>query len=306
MKNLYKKLKKVFWKAKVVAAICYYGNPAKKMKIVGVTGTNGKTTTATLLYRIATRLGYKSGLVSTVENIVVKEVRPATHTTPDSFSLHKLFKDMADNGCEYVFMEVSSHALDQGRAAGIDFTGGIFTNLTQDHLDYHKSFENYFQAKKKLFQSLPAESFAISNTDNEYGERMLEGIKARKFSYGFNRDEDFHGEIRKISFDGLELSFNGENIRSKLLGKFNAYNLLGIWSACKLLGFDMGKVDAILKDIDPPTGRFQHFISPSGVLTIVDYAHTPDALENVLQTIKKSFVGAKIISVLAAAAIAIR
>jgi UDP-N-acetylmuramoyl-L-alanyl-D-glutamate--2,6-diaminopimelate ligase len=297
MKNLYKKLKKVFWKAKVVAAICYYGNPAKKMKIVGVTGTNGKTTTATLLYRIATRLGYKSGLVSTVENIVVKEVRPATHTTPDSFSLHKLFKDMADNGCEYVFMEVSSHALDQGRAAGIDFTGGIFTNLTQDHLDYHKSFENYFQAKKKLFQSLPAESFAISNTDNEYGERMLEGIKARKFSYGFNRDEDFHGEIRKISFDGLELSFNGENIRSKLLGKFNAYNLLGIWSACKLLGFDMGKVDAILKDIDPPTGRFQHFISPSGVLTIVDYAHTPDALENVLQTIKKSFVGAKIISV---------
>jgi UDP-N-acetylmuramoyl-L-alanyl-D-glutamate--2,6-diaminopimelate ligase len=297
MKNLNKKLKTIVWRAKSILATHYYGNPAKKMKIVGVTGTNGKTTTATLLYRITTKLGHKSGLVSTVENIVAEEVRPATHTTPDSFSLHRLFKDMADHGCEYVFMEVSSHALDQGRVAGINFVGGIFTNLTQDHLDYHKNFENYFLAKKKLFRMLPAESFALSNTDNEYGHRMLEGIKAKKLSYGFNSDEDFHGEIKKVKLDGLDLTFNGENIKSKLLGKFNAYNLLAVWSTCKLLGFDMDKVNAILENIDPPTGRFQHFTSPSGVLVIVDYAHTPDALENVLKTIGESFAGSKIISV---------
>jgi UDP-N-acetylmuramoyl-L-alanyl-D-glutamate--2,6-diaminopimelate ligase len=297
MKNTIKKLKGMWWKAKSFAAIHYYGNPSKKLKIIGVTGTNGKTTTATLLYRIATKLGHKSGLVSTVENIIVEEVKPATHTTPDSFSLNRLFKDMAERGCEYVFMEVSSHALDQGRVAGINFIGGIFTNLTQDHLDYHKNFENYFRAKKKFFQMLPVRSFALSNTDNEYGRRMLEGIKAKKLSYGFNEHEDFHGEIKKVRFDGLDLNFNGENIKSKLLGKFNAYNLLAVWSTCKLLGFDMSKVNTILEDIEPPTGRFQHFTSPSGVLVIVDYAHTPDALENVLKTIRESFIGSKVISV---------
>jgi len=297
MKNFNKKLKTIVWRAKAIAATFYYGNPSKKLKIIGVTGTNGKTTTATLLYRIATKLGHKAGLVSTVENIVVEEVRPATHTTPDSFSLHKLFKDMAERGCEYVFMEVSSHALDQGRVSGMNFIGGIFTNLTQDHLDYHKNFENYFQAKKKFFQMLPTEGFALSNTDNEYGHRMLEGIAAKKFSCGFKGGEDFHGEIKKIRFDGLDLIFNGENIKSKLLGKFNAYNLLGIWSASQLIGFDMEKVNAILGDIEPPSGRFQHFTSPNGVLVIVDYAHTPDALENVLKTTRESFVGSKIISV---------
>jgi UDP-N-acetylmuramoyl-L-alanyl-D-glutamate--2,6-diaminopimelate ligase len=297
MKNLNKKFKTIAWRAKSIVATHYYGNPAKKLKIVGVTGTNGKTTTATLLYRIATKLGHKSGLVSTVENIVVEEVRPATHTTPDSFSLHRLFNDMADRGCEYVFMEVSSHALDQGRTAGINFIGGIFTNLTQDHLDYHENFENYFRAKKKFFQGLPAGSFALSNTDNEYGHRMLEGIKSKKLSYGFNGSEDFHGEIKKVKLDGLDLTFNGENIQSKLLGKFNAYNLLAVWSSCKLLGFDMNKVNAILEDIEPPTGRFQHFTSPGGILVIVDYAHTPDALENVLKTIRESFYGSKVISV---------
>ena len=297
MKNLNRKLKTALLRAKSLAATRYYGNPAKKLKIVGVTGTNGKTTTATLLYRIATKLGYKAGLISTVENIIIKEIRPATHTTPDSVSLHKLFKDMADRGCEYVFMEVSSHALDQGRVAGINFIGGIFTNLTQDHLDYHKNFENYFRAKKKFFQMLPVRSFALSNTDNEYGRRMLEGIKAKKLSYGFNVHEHFRGEIKKIKLDGLDLAFNGENIKSKLLGKFNAYNLLAVWSTCKLLGFDMKKVNTILEDIEPPTGRFQHFTSPSGVLVIVDYAHTPDALENVLKTIKESFIGSKVISV---------
>lgn len=297
MKNLSIKLKTILRIIRSLVVMHYYGNPAKKLKIIGVTGTNGKTTTATLLYRIATKLGHKSGLISTVENIVVEEVRPATHTTPDSVSLNKLFRNMANQGCEYVFMEVSSHALDQERVYGINFAGGIFTNLTQDHLDYHKNFENYFRAKKKFFRMLPVGSFAISNTDNEYGRRMLEGIKAKKLSYGFNGGEDFHGEIKKIKFNGLDLVFNGENIKSRLLGKFNAYNLLAVWSSCKLLGFDMKKVDAIMENIDPPTGRFQHFTSPSGFLVIVDYAHTPDALENVLKTIKVSFSGSKIISV---------
>ena len=203
---------------------------------------------------------------------------------------------MADVGCKYVFMEVSSHALHQNRVLGVHFVGGIFTNLTHDHLDYHKSFENYFEAKKKFFDMLPAKAFAISNTDNEYGNKMLQGIKAEKFSYGFNENESFHGEIKKMKFDGLDLVFNGADISSKLLGKFNAYNLLAVWSASNLLGFDMGKVNIVLKDIEPPTGRFQHFTSPNGVMVIVDYAHTPDALENVLKIIK-TFAGSKVISI---------
>ena len=297
MKKFKKKLKAILRTIRSLVILSLYGNPSKKLKIIGVTGTNGKTTTATLLYRIATQLGHRAGLVSTVENIVVKDRRPATHTTPGSIFLVKLLKDMLKRDCEYVFMEVSSHALDQDRVWGMRFQGGIFTNLTQDHMDYHKSFENYFQAKKKFFTMLPASSFALSNTDSEYGVRMLEGIKARKFSYGFNKGRDFYGETRRMSFDGLDLVFNGDNVRSKLLGKFNAYNLLAIWSTCKLLGFDMKKVNEILKDIEPPSGRFQHFVSPNDILIIVDYAHTPDALENVLRTIKESFVGSKIISV---------
>ena len=183
MKSLFKKLKTIWWRIKSVVAIYYYGHPSKKLKILGVTGTNGKTTTATLLYRIATELGHKAGLISTVENIIIKEVRPATHTTPDSVSLTKLFSEMVDKKCEYVFMEVSSHALDQNRVAGINFVGGIFTNLTHDHLDYHKNLENYFLAKKKFFQMLPKDAFALANADNEYGKKMLEGINANKYLY---------------------------------------------------------------------------------------------------------------------------
>lgn len=274
-----------------------YGFPSRKLYVVGVTGTNGKTTTATLLYKVATELGYKAGLISTVENIIAGEVKPTTHTTPDPISLNKIFREMVDAGCIYVFMEVSSHALDQNRVMGVQFVGGIFTNLTHDHLDYHKTFENYFEAKKKFFRMLPVGTFALSNTDNEYGNNILQGIKAKKFSYGFNGNENFHGEIKQMKFDGLDLVFNGVDITSKLLGTFNAYNLLAVWSACSLLGFDREKVDILLKDIEPPRGRFQHFTSPTGVLVIVDYAHTPDALENVLQTIRSSFAGAKVISI---------
>ena len=281
MKPLVKKLKTIWWRGKSIGAMYYYGHPSQKLKIVGVTGTNGKTTTATLLYRITTELGYKAGLISTVENIIAGEVRPATHTTPDSITLTKLFHEMASKGCEYVFMEVSSHALDQNRVWGVNFVGGIFTNLTHDHLDYHKNFENYFAAKKKFFQMLPASAFALSNTDNEYGEKMLEGIKAKKYTYGFKNKTDFN-----------------EKPETKLIGDFNMYNALAVYATLVLLGIDKDKVKEILKQIKPPAGRFQYFNSQNGVLVIVDYAHTPDALLNVLRTIQNlRKEGTKIISV---------
>ncbi|MEI6280383.1 MAG: UDP-N-acetylmuramoyl-L-alanyl-D-glutamate--2,6-diaminopimelate ligase [bacterium] len=290
MRNIFKNLKLKRRIITVLAGMHFYGNPSAKMKVVGVTGTNGKTTTATLLYKIATVLGYKAGLIGTVENVINGEVRPATHTTPDPISLHKLLNEMAEKGCEYVFIEVSSHALDQNRVAGINFVGGIFTNLTHDHLDYHKNFENYFAAKKKFFKMLPPRAFALTNADNEYGLKMLEGIKANQFSYGFVGDPNkvhFHGEIKKMDFNGLDLSFNKIEIKSKLLGKFNAYNLLAVWSACSLLDFDMFKVKHVLANIQPPRGRFEHFTSHNGVLVIVDYAHTPDALEKILMAVRE-------------------
>ncbi|MEI7709098.1 MAG: UDP-N-acetylmuramoyl-L-alanyl-D-glutamate--2,6-diaminopimelate ligase [bacterium] len=274
----------------------FFRDPYKKLKIIAVTGTNGKTTTATLLYKIATELGYKTALISTVENIIGSRDNIIPHsakgpgTTPDLTYLNKLLKAAVKYGCEYVFMEATSIASDQDRFAGINFAGGIFTNLTHDHLDYHKTFENYFGAKKRFFQKLGKHAFALTNADDEYGLKMLEGIHAHSFSYGFNQNFDkvlFHGEIKKSSFDGLDLSFNKIDLSTKLLGKFNAYNLLAVWSACSLLGFDMDRVNKIIENIEPPRGRFQHFTSKSGVLSIVDYAHTPDALEKILTAIKE-------------------
>ncbi|OGI90220.1 hypothetical protein A2911_02350 [Candidatus Nomurabacteria bacterium RIFCSPLOWO2_01_FULL_40_15] len=300
-------LKTIWWRIKSIFAMCYYGNPSKKLKIIGVTGTNGKTTTATLLYQVATLLGYRAGLVSTVENIVAGEVRGATHTTPDSITLTKLFREMVNKECEYVFMEVSSHAIDQNRVWGINFTGAIFTNLTHDHLDYHKNLENYFLAKKKLFDRLKTCAFALSNADDTHGRVMLGGTKAKRFFYGFPArnafstadaggdgkagEIDFHGEILKMNFLGLELEIISPSgstaVKSKLLGKFNAYNLLAVSSASALLGFDMTKVNKILENIEPPRGRFEHFTAPSGALVIVDYAHTPDALEKIILAVKE-------------------
>jgi len=294
MKNFFKKLKikrrLITW----LAGMHFYGGPSKKMKIVGVTGTNGKTTTTTLLYKVATGLGYKAGLIGTVENMIAGEVRSATHTTPDPIFLYKLLNEMAAKGCEYVFMEVSSHALDQNRIAGIRFAGAVFTNLTHDHLDYHKNMERYFASKKKIFKTLSPLAFALANNDDAYGVKILENIKAKPVLYGFQECQKLslanvtclHGEIRKMNFDGLELNFNGENLKSKLLGKFNAYNLLAVWSASSLLGFDMKKVNKILENITPPRGRFEHFMAPNGVLVIVDYAHSPDALEKILLAAK--------------------
>ena len=308
MKNIFKNMKLKRRGITILAGLHFYGNPSAKLKVVGVTGTNGKTTTATLLYRIATALGYKAGLVSTVENIIAGEKVPTPlyvpQTTPDPIFLHKLLNEMVKKGCEYVFMEVSSHALDQSRVAGINFAGGIFTNLTHDHLDYHKNLENYFGAKKKFFKMLPAEAFALSNIDDEYGIAMIDGIKARKFFYGLEDhslkhpapshlsdiwgNEYFYGKILKMNFAGLELAFNGEKIKSGLLGKFNAYNLLAVWSACKLLGFDLKKVKNILEEIEPPRGRFEHFLSKNGILVIVDYAHSPDSLEKIFSAVQRN------------------
>ena len=305
MKNLLKSIKTIWWRIKSITAIYYYGNPSSKLKVVGVTGTNGKTTTATLLYKISRELGHKAGLISTVENIINGRIveHGVTPTTPDSIGLTKLFYQMVKDGCEYVFMEVSSHALDQNRVLGINFTGGIFTNLTQDHLDYHKSMENYFNAKKKFFKMIPEEGFAISNIDDEHGKLMLDGIKAKKYTYGFEKDSDFKGEIVKLDFFGFELKISlgdqvAKLVKTKLVGKFNTYNILAVWSACKLLCFDMDKVNKILENITPPSGRFQNFTAKNGVLVIVDYAHTPDALENVLSATQKiKTENTKIISV---------
>jgi UDP-N-acetylmuramoyl-L-alanyl-D-glutamate--2,6-diaminopimelate ligase len=297
MKNLIKNLKIKRRAIATLAAFHFYGNPSAKLKIIGVTGTNGKTTTATLLYKVATELGYKCGLIGTIENIVVKEKRPTINTTPGPMILNQLLSEMKEEGCEYVFMEVSSHGIDQKRIAGINFTGAVFTNITQDHLDYHKSFENYFLAKKKFFQDLSGQAFALSNIDDEHGKEMIKGIKAKKYFYGFEEKADFQGKINRIDFDGLDLAFNGEEIKSKLLGKFNAYNLLTVWSTCKILDFDMEKVKKILENIEPPKGRFEHFTSKSGILGIVDFAHTPDALEKVLLTIKEfKSIGSRIIT----------
>lgn len=287
MKNLIKKLKRIYWKIKSFGTRHYYGNPSKKLKIVGVTGTNGKTTIATLLYKIMTALGYKAGLISTVEILIngqkteITNLKPIPGTTPDSVTLTKLFHQMAEANCEYVFMEVSSHALDQSRVAEINFTGGIFTNLTHDHLDYHQNFENYFEAKKKFFQMLPESAFALSNADDEYGGKMLEGIKAKKYTYGFKRKADFN-----------------EQLETKLIGNFNMYNTLAVFASLVLLGIDKEKAKEQLKNVLPPRGRFDYFKSPSGITVIVDYAHTPDALQNVLRTVQGMRKdGTKIISI---------
>jgi UDP-N-acetylmuramoyl-L-alanyl-D-glutamate--2,6-diaminopimelate ligase len=287
MLNLIKKMKLKRRAIARLAALHFYGNPSAKLKVVGVTGTNGKTTVATLLYKVATALGYKAGLIGTVEYILAGEKRKATHTTPGPIPLNRLLKDMVNKGCEYVFMEVSSHAMDQKRVAGIDFAGGIFTNLTQDHLDYHKSMENYFLAKKKFFKTLPARAFALANIDDAHGAIMLEGIKAKKYFYGFEKACDFKGEIKRLDFEGQDLEINNFHIKSKLLGKFNSYNLLTVYSVCNLLNFDKNEVKKILLNIDPPKGRFDHFISSNGIIGVVDFAHSPDSLEKIIFALRE-------------------
>ena len=312
MKNSVKGLKKIWWAVKLFLLRCYLGNPSKKLKIIGVTGTNGKTTTVTLLYQIALALGYKAGLISTVEILnngekIDLQKRKIPGTTPDSISLTKLFAEMAKAGCEYVFMEVSSHAMDQNRVAGVKFTGGVFTNLTEDHLDYHKDFADYFLAKRKFFDMLPKGAFALSNDDDEKGEAIVAGTKASVYFYSLSsteptchayEKEGFCGHILKMDFNGLEIGIGKNVVRSKLLGKFNAYNLLAVWGASKLLGFNMEKVKKAMENVKPPTGRFDYYIAKGGVMVAVDYAHTPDALLKILTAVREIVPeGKKLISV---------
>ena len=270
-----------------VAASNFFGNPSRELRLVGVTGTNGKTTIATLLYRLFTDAGYSCGLLSTIENIISREVVPSTHTTPDPIELNALLHRMVECGCEYAFMEVSSHSVDQDRIAGLHFAGGIFTNLTHDHLDYHKTMANYRNAKKKFFDNLPDTAFALTNLDDKNGAVMLQNTRAKKLSYALKHDADFKGVVMESHFDGMLLKVNGVEVFTQLVGGFNASNLLAIYGAAIALGFNKDELLVEISKLHGANGRFDMVHSESGIVGIVDYAHTPDALENVLETINE-------------------
>jgi len=266
----------------------FFGHPSEKMKIVGVTGTNGRTTIATLLYKLFTSLGYKCGLLSTVENHIAGKVVPATHTTPDAISLNALLKQMADEGCTYVFMEASSHAIQQHRISGLQFAGGLFSNITHDHLDYHKTFDEYIRVKKAFFDSLSSSAFAISNADDKRGTVMLQNTNAKKYFYSLKTLAEFKGKIIENSLTGLVMDINGQEVHFRLIGEFNAYNLLAVYGAALCLNEDKHEVLRNLSVLTGAEGRFDYMLSVKDkVIAIVDYAHTPDALLNVLATIKK-------------------
>jgi UDP-N-acetylmuramoyl-L-alanyl-D-glutamate--2,6-diaminopimelate ligase len=274
-------------KALGMAASNFYGNPSSSIKLVGVTGTNGKTTIASLLYRMFTKLGYKCGLFSTVCNYVVNRELPATHTTPDPVQLNRLLSEMVNEGCEYAFMEVSSHSVDQQRIAGLKFKGGIFTNLTHDHLDYHKTFDNYLAAKKKYFDSLSSDAFALVNIDDRNGRVMLQNCKAVHFTFSVRGMADYRCGIIKQRFEGMGLRIQGEEVWTRFIGDFNASNLLAVYAVSELLGAAKQEILTVLSDLGPVAGRLEVIRSSGGITGIVDYAHTPDALLNVIETINK-------------------
>jgi UDP-N-acetylmuramoyl-L-alanyl-D-glutamate--2,6-diaminopimelate ligase len=274
--------------ALAVMAANFYGDPAKQLKIVGVTGTNGKTTVATLLYKLFRSMGYRCGLLSTVENRIEGEVVESTHTTPDAIQLHGLLRKMVEADCSYVFMEASSHAIHQHRIHGISFAGGIFTNITHDHLDYHKTFDEYIRVKKSFFDGLSADAFALSNADDKRGAVMLQNTPARSAYYAFRTLADFKGKVLENGLDGLLLSIDQVDVHFRLIGEFNAYNLLAVYGAACLLGADKQEVLTHLSQLAGATGRFDCYRSTNaGILGIIDYAHTPDALQNVLSTITR-------------------
>jgi UDP-N-acetylmuramoyl-L-alanyl-D-glutamate--2,6-diaminopimelate ligase len=269
-------------------ADAFYDFPSKQLKIIGITGTNGKTTTATLLYKLFEALGYKSGLLSTVQNHIHDKVEISTHTTPDAISIHALLRRMADAGCAYVFMEVSSHAIHQHRIAGIRFAGGVFTNITHDHLDYHKTFDEYIRVKKSFFDDLPAGTFALTNADDKRGMVMLQNTKAEKHTYSLRMPATIKGKVLENSLTGLAMIIDNQEAHFRLIGTFNAYNLLAVYGVAKLLGQDKMDVLAILSGLQGAAGRFETYLSPKDrILGIVDYAHSPDALINVLATINQ-------------------
>ena len=271
-----------------IIAHSFYGEPSQKLKLVGVTGTNGKTTVATMLFKLFTALDHASGLISTVSNMIGGKIIPSTHTTPDPIALNKLLKEMVEAGCTHVFMEVSSHAVHQQRIAGLHFTGAIFTNITHDHLDYHKTFNEYIRVKKKFFDDLSSSAFAISNMDDKNGAVMLQNTAADKFYYSLRSVADFKGRIIDNSFTGLQMLVNEIDVHFRLIGEFNAYNLLAVYAAAICLGEDKQDILQTLSNLTGAEGRFDCIVSPNmNITAIVDYAHTPDALLNVLSTIKK-------------------
>ncbi|MFC7522558.1 UDP-N-acetylmuramoyl-L-alanyl-D-glutamate--2,6-diaminopimelate ligase [Parapedobacter sp. GCM10030251] len=268
-----------------VSAANYYGNPSKQLRLVGVTGTNGKTTIVTLLYKLFRKLGYEAGLLSTVQNQVGDRVVAATHTTPDPIALNSLLHEMVEAGCDYCFMEVSSHAIVQQRVAGLNFAGGIFSNITHDHLDFHKTFDEYIKAKKTFFDGLDRYAFALSNADDKHGTVMLQNTFAHKKTYGIRSMADFKAKVIESHFDGMLLNLDGQEVWVKLVGGFNAYNVLAVYGAAILLEQETMKVLTALSNISGAEGRFDTLISSKGVIGIIDYAHTPDAVRNVLETI---------------------
>lgn len=279
----------------------FYGNPTRKLKLVGVTGTNGKTTIATLLYNVFRCLGHKAGLLSTVCNYIDGEAFPTDHTTPDPVTLNRLLGRMADVGCEYAFMEVSSHSVVQKRISGLTFAGGIFTNLTRDHLDYHKTFENYLKAKKMFFDNLPAEAFSLVNIDDRNGLVMVQNTMSGKSTYSLRMVSDFKGKVVESHLEGMILDINGRELAVHFIGEFNASNLLAVFGASVLLGKSVEEVLVALSTLHPVAGRLETFHSPKGYTAIVDYAHTPDALVNVLVSIQNVQQGkGKVITVVGA------
>ena len=269
-----------------IIASNFYGNPSSKLKIVGVTGTNGKTTIVTLLYSLFKELGYKVGLLSTIKDMIDDDIIPTEHTTPDPITINYLMSKMVDKGCEYCFMEASSHAIDQDRISGINFVGGIFTNITHDHLDYHKTFAAYIKAKKKFFDHLPSTSFALTNSDEKNGLIMLQNTAAKKRTYALKTLADFKCKILEKHMDGMNLLINNKEVYTHLSGTFNAYNIMAVYGAAILLGKTDDEILPSLSNLLPVTGRFEIIRSPEGKYAIVDYAHTPDALKNILSGIQ--------------------
>ncbi|MCL1974444.1 MAG: UDP-N-acetylmuramoyl-L-alanyl-D-glutamate--2,6-diaminopimelate ligase [Bacteroidetes bacterium] len=268
-------------------ASAFYGHPSKALKLVGITGTNGKTTTATLLYRLFKDLGYACGLFSTIENYVDNCLLPSHHTTPDSLELNQLLADMVAKGCAYCFMEVSSHAIAQGRIAGLHFSGAVFSNLTHDHLDYHGSFAAYLQCKKSFFDHLSPESFALVNTDDKNGKVMVQNSAAHTYTYACKSPADFHGRIIEQSVEGMFLNIDGRELSSSFIGKHNAYNLLAVYAAARLLGAEPQEVLQALSKLPSVSGRLEYVKGKKGITAVVDYAHTPDALSNALATLRE-------------------
>lgn len=274
-------------KAVAELARAFYGDPSRKLKLVGVTGTNGKTTVATLLYQLFRKLGYKVGLISTVVYKINDKDIASTHTTPDVVRLNGMFSEMVAEGCEYCFMEVSSHSIVQKRVWSLDFDGAVFTNITHDHLDYHGTFVEYIRAKKELFDNLKKEAFALYNCDDRNGEVMVQNCRAKKYSYALSSVADFRCDVLESHFEGTLMEIDGQEVWSRLIGDFNAYNILSIYATAKLLGVNREELLTNISSLTTVDGRFDYITSPEGVTAIVDYAHTPDALQNVLITVNK-------------------